>query len=160
MATTPPPSEDAATRKPRVVATESFLRQNTLRPVHLLIALRGEGDVLGRGLLPALAAEISRDNFAAALTVLVRLGTPGVRLEGRYYLLGLPLQPYLSLGATTFFPATTVRASAGLVYPLGPVHLSADVAYERFLNPHISYFPDAVLLSLGAGWRLPVQPGF
>ena len=146
-------------RTPRVIPAESYTLQNTSRPSHLFVALRGESDFIGRGLLPSLTAELSHNQFAAALTVLGRLGTPGVRLEGRYYLLEIPLRPYLSIGATSFFPATTVRAGAGLLYPLGPIHLSADVAYERFFNSHISYYSDAVLLSLGAGWRFPVQLG-
>ena len=125
------------------------------QPLEWSVGLRGEAEVLGRALVPALTGELSRGHLGAAATVLLK-PSPGLRLEGRYYLLEQPVRPYVALGATTFFPAVGARAAAGMQVRLGPSFtLSAEAAYERFLNPGDTYSPNALLFSLGAGWRFP-----
>jgi hypothetical protein len=121
-------------------------------PIAFLVGLRGESDILGRGITSAVTAEVSRGPLAGALTVLVQRA-PGVRVEGRYYFLDQRIRPYAAIGTTTFFPDTAGRLGAGVVLALGSVRLSADAAYERIFNPSVSYAPNVLLFSLGVGWR-------
>lgn len=149
--TSPPPP----TRSGEIPSVESQLapiRPPSPQSIGLLVGLRGEAEILGRGLTSAVTAEVGRGPFAGALTILVQRA-PGVRVEGRYYFLNEAIRPYAAAGVTTFFPDTAGRLGAGVVLALGSVHLFADAAYERIFNPSVSYAPNVLLFSLGAGWR-------
>ncbi len=131
------------------------LTRPTREIASILVGLRGEADLLGSSITSAIAAEIGVGPLAGVVAVFMQR-SPGVRVEGRYYFLSRTFHPYAAVGATTFFPDTAGRIGAGLVVSVGPVHFSVDAAYERIFNPSISYAPDVVLLSLGAGWRFPL----
>jgi len=118
------------------------------------LGLRGEGDLLQPGFVAAIQAELGGDSFSAAAAVILRL-PPGIRLEGRSYFLQLdPFRLYAGLGSSVFFPAVAGRAVIGVDGHISRIHLSGDVAFEHFFNPAPGYGSNAVLLSLGAGWRL------
>jgi hypothetical protein len=119
----------------------------------LVLAVRGEGDIAGRAIALAVAAELSGRRFGGALTVLIVVPTPGFRAEGRYYPVDLGrVRPYLALGATVFAPDVGIRGAAGAQVRFGQLQLFADAAYERFVNPRPKDNPNAVLISVGAGW--------
>ncbi|MBJ6760462.1 hypothetical protein JGU66_06780 [Myxococcaceae bacterium JPH2] len=133
-----------------------------------MVGLRGERDMVGSGMLPAVTAEVvhapheAPDGFGygAALTVLGQKAGPDVRAEGRLFLPGIQgsggllLRPYGLLGATAFLPQGAVggRAGLGLGLRTGRFHVFADVAYERFVNAERGFGADALLLAVGAGW--------
>ncbi|WP_268905789.1 Kelch repeat-containing protein [Citreicoccus inhibens] len=133
-----------------------------------MVGLRGERDMVGSGMLPAVTAEVvhapheAPDGFGygAALTVLGQKAGPDVRAEGRLFLPGIQgsggllLRPYGLLGATAFIPQGAVggRAGLGLGLRTGRFHVFADVAYERFVNTERGFGADALLLAVGAGW--------
>jgi hypothetical protein len=133
-----------------------------------MIGLRSEAELFKQGITPALTAELSAGSNArlpevrlgAALTALFL--PMGVRAEGRLYPYDLStsgtwrLRPYLALG-TTYFPRSGSlggRGSLGAALQLGSLQLFADAAYERFSTSSDTHYyePNAVLLSLGAGW--------
>jgi hypothetical protein len=136
--------------------------------VGLMLGLRSEAELLKRGFIPSLTAELSGDSNASLPDV--RLGAAftalfqplGLRAEGRLYPydLGPPgkwrVRPYLALG-TTYVLASggmAARGSVGGALQLGRLQLFADAAYERFFtaNETYHYEPRAVLVSLGVGW--------
>ncbi len=133
-----------------------------------MVGLRSEAELLKRGLIPSLTAELSGSSNArlpdvrlgAALTALFR--PMGVRAEGRLYPydLGPPgewrVRPYLALGATYVLTSGGLggRGSLGATLQFRQFQLFADAAYERFFTSDSTYYyePQAVLVSLGAGW--------
>lgn len=150
---TPPPAVE-----PPPPATPALLA--------LSVGLRGEAEVLRRGLVPALTLEVSGNQEArlpqvrwgAALTAILQPNS-AVRAEARLYPqdLHLPvgrLSPYVSLGATTFLNGALLggRAALGVSLRTGSLLFSADAAYERLLNPLPRREPQALLFSLGIGW--------
>jgi TPR repeat protein len=117
------------------------------------LSLRGEADVLRPGLVASLSAELLMGAFSGALVLLLRIPS-AFRLEGRIYPVQWgPLRPYAGLGASLFFPAAAGRAVVGVDLQLARLHLFGDVAFEHFFNAAPEYAADALLLSLGAGWR-------
>jgi hypothetical protein len=116
------------------------------------LALRGEAELLGRTLTPAVSGELVHGHFGGAATLLVQ-PSPGVRVEGRYFLGERAWRPYVSLGITAFLPAVGARAAAGVDVRLGAFHLFADGAYEHWFDRRSVFAPRAVLISAGIGWR-------
>jgi hypothetical protein len=133
-----------------------------------VVGLRGEAELLKGGLTPALSLSATRQvdsslptmEFGGAVTAIVQ-PTPGLRLEACLY-------PYLwhfaaagrahlrvSMGATTFFPAVPIggRLGIGMGLRLGSLHISGDIAYERFIEPEKAHEPNALLVSFGVGWE-------
>jgi MYXO-CTERM domain-containing protein len=116
------------------------------------VGVRGEVEFVGRSAAPTVMAEFSGKWLGAVVAVVIG-PTPGFRAEGRFYPFTLGrVRSYLGLGGTLFFPAVGLRGAVGAEVRIGQLHLFADAAYERFVNSDASHNPNAVILSLGAGW--------
>lgn len=134
------------------------------------MSLRGEVDVLGRGLdllsaiAPVVGIGYSRARVGGLLGVLVQ-SSPALRAEARFQL-SPPggLRPYVGLGTTaffrernrdgttTFFGGVSGRGVLGVEAQMtSRLYGFADIAYERFLRRGDLYRADAVLLSMGVG---------
>ncbi len=140
-----------------LVAADPLVKQKPVAarpsgPLNLVVGVRGESDLLGPSLVPAISASYRWQQFGAAVTVIIAR-QPGFRAEARYlpWELGLA-RPYLALGGSVFSSAVAARAALGSSFQVGPVQLSADLAYERFFNTALLQAPDALLLGVGAGW--------
>ncbi|HLM45147.1 MAG TPA: Ig-like domain-containing protein, partial [Myxococcaceae bacterium] len=112
--------------------------------------LRGEAEMLKGSLAPALSLSAARQvdssspmlEFGGTVTAIVQ-PTPGLRLEAGLYpfLQDFPtanrVHLKVSVGTTAFFPTISIggRLAVGLGLRLGKVHISGDLAYERFLEP-------------------------
>jgi len=132
-----------------------------------VLGLRVEAELLKGGVTPALSLSTTRlvdsssptMEFGGAVTAIVQ-PNPGLRLEGCLYPYSWHLSNggrahlKVSLGTTTFFPAIPIGGHLGVGIGLrfGRLHLSGDLAYERFIELAKTHEPNAWLASVGVGW--------
>lgn len=120
-----------------------------------VVGLRGDADVIGLGVVPAVSAEVSSSLIGGALTVIAG-PNPGVRLEGRFYPLSFKsVRPFVSVGGTALSTGVAARGGAGAAVRFGQFQVSADAAYEQYLvDFEPGFASNAVMLGVGLGWQI------
>ena len=153
-------------------APEPGVPEATTRPPPrrqgLSVSVRGEVDVLGLGITPAVVPGVglgySQERLGGVVSVLAQ-SSPGLRAEGQFHPFTLGgVRPYVGLGATAFFQERDAQGTPrflGGVSARGVLGLNmqwtsrlyafADVAYERFFTGGVHYGSQSVLLSAGVG---------
>ena len=83
----------------------------------------------------------------------------GVRLEGRGYLFRRsPIRPYGGAGVVLFYPDLGLRGVAGAEWKIvGPLVVTLDVAYERYVKNTPDFLHRAILVSAGAAYNLQLD---
>lgn len=121
-----------------------------------VLGIRGDADMLGLRVAPAISVEYSWKWLGGALSVIPK-ATPGFRVEARGYPVVLKrVRPFVAAGLTGFSTGLAVRGAAGLAVRVWQLQLLLDAGYEYYFadfEPAANYSKHAVLVGLGVGWN-------